>query len=160
MDDIDKIQAQWAKQRSDLDTKPMALIGRLGRLSRIHSIEMEKTFTQFGLNGATFDMLATLLRSGSPHRLSPNQLLETMMITSGTLTNRIDRLEDAGLISRCRNMEDKRSVVISLTEKGRTIIDKAIAAHVDTQARLVSGMSETERTKLNSLLKKYLDILS
>lgn len=158
MYDIDKIKAQWAKQRPDLDTEPMALIGRLMRLSALLSEEMGRTFARHGLNGASFDMLATLLRSGPPHALSPNQLLETMMVTSGTMTNRIDQLEKDALVTRVKNPDDKRSVLVQLTDKGRKIVDAAVTDHVETQKKLVADLSEGERGKLNALLQTYLAV--
>lgn len=160
MDEIDTIKAQWAQQRPDLDTDPMALIGRLMRLSQHLSQEMAETFARFDLTGASFDVLATLLRSGPPHALSPNQLLSTMMITSGTMTNRIDQLEKQQLVKRIKSKEDRRSVQIALTEKGRTVIDEAVTAHVDTQTRLVSSLSHKEREVLDNLLQKYLSQLA
>lgn len=153
---MDEIKAQWAKQRPDLDTEPMALIGRIIRLSAHLSEEMNKTFASHGLNGASFDVLATLLRSGPPHALSPNQLLATMMVTSGTMTNRIDQLEKDNLVARVGNPNDKRSVLVQLTTKGQRIIDAAVTDHVETQTRLVGGISEGDRTSLNELLKTYL----
>lgn len=156
MDEIDIIKAQWARQRPDLDTDPMALIGRLMRVSRYLSQEMADTFAKFGLTGAGFDVLATLLRSGHPHALSPNQLLSTMMITSGTMTNRIDQLEKLALVKRIKSTEDRRSVLIALTDKGRAIVDDAVTAHVATQTRLVAVLSEKERQVLNQILGTYL----
>lgn len=156
MDEIDTIKAQWAQQRPDLDTDPMALIGRLMRLTQHLSQEMSVTFAKFGLTGAGFDVLATLLRSGSPHALSPNQLLSTMMITSGTMTNRIDQLEKQGFVKRIKSTEDRRSVQIALTEKGRTVVDEAVTAHVATQTRLVSPLSAQERNFFDKMLRKYL----
>jgi len=156
MYDIDKIKAQWARQRPDLDTEPMVLIGRITRLSAHLSEEMGKTFARHGLNGPSFDMLATLLRSGPPHALSPNQLLETMMVTSGTMTNRIDQLEKDDLVTRVRNPDDKRSVLVRLTGKGQKIIDAAVTDHVETQKKLVAGLSGEERGNLNALLRTYL----
>lgn len=156
MYDMNKIKAQWAKQRPDLDTEPMALIGRIIRLSAHLSEEMGRTFAQHGLNGANFDMLATLLRSGPPHALSPNELLETMMITSGTMTNRIDQLEKDGLVIRIKNLNDKRSVRVQLTAKGYKIINAAVTDHVETQKKLVGKITEGERRVLTPLLQTYL----
>jgi DNA-binding MarR family transcriptional regulator len=157
MNDIDDIRAQWAKQRPDLDTAPMGLIGRVLRVSAHMSKEMAKTFDRHGLSAASFDVLATLLRSGPPHALSPNQLLATMMVTSGTMTNRIDQLCKEGLVARIQNPDDKRSVWISLTEKGRTVIDAAVTDHVQTQTRIVSGLSPAVQSALNAGLQAYLD---
>ena len=156
MFDMDEIKAQWAMQRPDLNTGPMELIGRLIRLAAHLSQEMGETFSLHGLSAASFDVLATLLRSGPPHALSPNQLLATMMVTSGTMTNRIDQLEKDGLVARVQNPSDKRSVLIKLTEKGHRIIDEAVTEHVKTQTRLVSVIADGERAKLNALLRSYL----
>ena len=142
MNDVDLIIAQWAKQRPELNTRPMALIGRLMRVSHVLATEMGKTFAKHNLNGPSFDVLATLLRSSPPHALSPNGLLATMMITSGTMTNRIDRLEQAGLVKRIQNQNDKRSVLIALTEQGKTLIEKTVTAHVETQEKLVSPLTD------------------
>jgi len=156
MFDIDEIKAQWARQRPDLNTGPMELIGRLKRLAAHLSHGMGETFSKHGLSSASFDVLATLLRSGPPHALSPSQLLGTMMVTSGTMTNRIDQLEKDGLVARVQNPTDKRSVLIRLTEKGRRIIDAAVTDHVKTQTRLVSVIGEGERAALNGLLRSWL----
>jgi DNA-binding MarR family transcriptional regulator len=156
MDRVDVILAQWRRERPDLDTGPMGLIGRIRRVAAHLSRGMEKTFAAHGLNGASFDVLATLRRSGPPYALSPGDLLETMMITSGTMTNRIDQLEKAGLVARAHNPEDRRSVIISLTDKGFATIDAAVTAHVATQARLVAALSSEERAMLNAVLGKYM----
>tara|TARA_R110002094_G_scaffold214473_1_gene184978 strand:+ start:516 stop:1004 length:489 start_codon:yes stop_codon:yes gene_type:complete len=152
MFDIEEIRAQWAKQRPDLDTEPMALIGRLVRLSALFGEEMGKTFAKHGLNSASFDVLATLLRSGPPHALSPNQLLATMMVTSGTMTNRIDQLVKEGLVARIPNPGDKRSVHVQLTKLGQQKIDAAVTDHVEVQKGLVEGLSAKDQTELNRLL--------
>lgn len=156
MDRIDKILAQWRRERPDLDTTAMGLFGRLRNLALHLSREMEKTFGRFGLNSANFDMLATLRRSGEPYTLSPSDLMETMMVSSGTMTNRIDQLERAGLVARSQNPDDGRSFLISLTPKGFELIDAAVTAHVETQKRLIATLSEGERTALDRLLLNYL----
>lgn len=158
MDDIDLIIEQWSKQRPDLNTQPMALIGRLSRTALLMSQKMDKTFAQYHLNQPSFDVLATLLRSGPPHALSPNDLLGTMMITSGTMTNRIDRLEEAGLVERVQSKTDKRSVLIALTARGKELINETVTAHVKTQKKLVSKLTDEEQHLLNQLLKKYLSV--
>lgn len=156
MFDMNEIRAQWAKQRPDIDTEPMALIGRIIRLSAHLSAEMTKTFAKHGLNAASFDVLATLLRSGEPHALSPNDLLATMMVTSGTMTNRVDQLEKEGLVARIQNPNDKRSVLVQLTSIGREKINAAVTEHVDTQERLIEAFPEEARPTLNELLQNYL----
>lgn len=134
----------------------MGLIGRTKRLALCLSREMEKTWAEYGLNTASFDVLATLRRSGPPFSLSPGDLIASTMVTSGTMTNRIDQLEKAGLVERVRNREDGRSFLISLTDKGFRLIDEAAAEHVKTQARLVSGLSTKQRRELDALLKVFL----
>ena len=155
MDHVDRIVAQWGRERPDLDVGPMALIGRVNRLAQQLMRGMEKTWAAHGLNAASFDVLATLRRSAPPHRLSPGDLIESTMVTSGTMTNRIDQLEKAGLVERIRNPEDGRGFLISLTDKGFALIDAAVTEHVATQAALVSGLSGEDRAALNALLRKF-----
>lgn len=156
MDHIDRILAQWNRERPDLDVAPMGLIARLKRIARHLSAEMDKTFATHGLNGASFDVLATLRRSGPPYALCPGELLATAMVTSGTMTNRIDQLEKAGLVARKSNPEDGRSLIISLTEKGLALVEAVVTDHVATQTRLTSLLSDDERTTLDRLLRTYL----
>ncbi len=156
MDHVDKILSQWRQERPDLDIAPMGLIGRMKRLTLCLSREMEKTWAQFGLNAASFDVLATLRRSGAPFSLSPSDLIASTMVTSGTMTNRIDQLEKAGLVVRKQSPEDGRSFQVSLTDQGFEVIDAAVAAHVKTQERLVSGLTPQERSALDGLLKSFL----
>ena len=157
MDQVDKILAQWNAERPDLDVAPMGLIGRLKRLSLHLTREMEETWSQYGLNFASFDVLATLRRSGAPYALSPSDLIASAMVTSGTMTNRIDQLVKAGLVERKQSKEDKRSFLISLTEKGLELIDKAATDHVANQHRLVSQLSDQEMQELDVLLKGFLE---
>ncbi|MEJ2029338.1 MAG: MarR family transcriptional regulator [Maritimibacter sp.] len=152
MFDIEEIRAQWARQRPDIDTGPMALIGRLARLSALYREEMSTSFARHGLTAASFDPLATLLRSGPPYALSPNQLLATMMVTSGTMTHRIDQLVKDGFVARIPNPQDKRSVLVQLTERGRQVVDAAVTDHVQVQARLVAGFSAEKQAELARLL--------
>jgi DNA-binding MarR family transcriptional regulator len=156
VDNVDKIIEQWTLARPDLDVSSMSLVGRFKRITQHLSLGMAKTFTEHGLNPASFDVLATLRRSGPPYALSPNDLLATMMVTSGTMTNRVDQLSKAGLVERMQNPNDARSVIISLTEKGFVIIDSAVTAHVATQDRLTSVFTVDEQDTINLLLKKFL----
>ncbi len=155
-DDIDSIVAQWNRERPDLDVAPMALIGRLGRLREKIVREQEKVFARFGLNSAGFDVLATLRRHGAPYALSPGALMDSMMITSGTVTNRIDQLEKAGLVSREANPEDRRSMIVALTAEGLRLIDEAVAALVENQHRILTPLSAEKRAALDALLSHFL----
>ncbi|WP_100158233.1 MarR family winged helix-turn-helix transcriptional regulator [Proteus columbae] len=159
MDRIDNITKQWQRERPDLDISPMGLIGRLGNITLHLSREMEKVFSQFGLNTSSFDVLATLRRAGDPYTLSPGEMLSTLMVTSGTMTNRIDQLEKAGWVIRKVNPEDGRGFLVSLTPEGLKLINKVIEAHVENQKRLISGLSQQEQQALNQLLKVFLNTL-
>lgn len=156
MDHVDRILAQWRKERPDLEVMPMGLLGRLKRLTLHLAREMDKTWSAHGLNAASFDVLATLRRAGPPFTLSPGDLMASTMVTSGTMTNRIDQLEKAGLVERTQSQDDRRSFLISLTDKGFRVIDAAVTAHVETQTRLVSALTAAERRQLDALLKAFL----
>lgn len=137
----------------------MGLFGRLERLRHHLAREMENTFAAHGLNAGSFDVLAALRRSGAPYRLSPGDLLATMMITSGTLTNRLDQLEKAGLIQRSRNPADGRGVLIELTDTGFHTIEAAVTAHVETQARLIASLAPEDQAALGAILERYLQAI-
>lgn len=156
MDHVDRILKQWNRERPDLDVNPMGLLGRLGRLHTYLVREIEAVLAQHGLNRASFDVLATLRRAGTPFQLSPGDLLAATMVTSGTMTNRIDQLEKQGLVERIPNPQDGRSVLIGLTEQGLTLVDRAVTDHVANQHRLTSSLSAEEFEALNALLGQYL----
>lgn len=156
MDHVDRILAQWKQERPDLDVEPMGLLGRLARLRTRLARETEKALAAHGLNAASFDVLATLRRAGPPYRLSPGDLLATTMVSSGTMTNRLDQLEKAGLIERAHNPEDRRSVIIALTPKGFALVDAAVTAHVENQHRLLEALGTDERAALDGLLRRFL----
>ncbi len=157
MDRIDKILAQWNRERPELDVGPMGLIGRISRLSLILRTEMERTWAKFDLNPASFDVLATLRRAGPPYRLSPGDLIASTMVTSGTMTNRIDKLVAAGLVERTPNPEDGRGFLIGLSEKGFRLIDEAVTEHVATQRTLLAVLSKDECAQLDGALRKFLE---
>lgn len=156
LDHVDHILAQWRKERPDLDVGPMGLLGRLSRLTTHLGREVEAVLLKHGLSSSAFDVLATLRRAGQPYRLSPGDLLAMTVVSSGTMTNRIDQLEKAGLVERIHNPQDRRSVLISLTDPGFAIVEEAVGAHVENQHRLVAGLSDEERAALNRLLKRFL----
>jgi len=155
-DHVSSILAQWAAERPDLDVSPMGVFGRISRLSLILEKKLEAVFTQIGLNSWSFDMLATLRRAGAPYRLSPTDLFRSMMVTSGTMTNRIDRLVEKGLVRRIPDPEDRRGILVELTEQGRELIDSALPLHVANEARLLQSLSTAEQHILAELLRKWL----
>ena len=156
MEDIDRVVAQWGEQKPHLDTLPMAILGRFLRLQKHIETEISACHKQFELTMGEFDVLATLRRAGTPFTLTPSGLLSSMMLTSGAMTNRLDKLESKGLIKRVHSTEDRRSVTVGLTEKGLATIDDAIEEHVRIQHTLVDHLSDTEMPELNQLLKTWL----
>ncbi|EPG73516.1 MarR family protein [Leptospira fainei serovar Hurstbridge str. BUT 6] len=156
-DHVDTIRGQWMRERPDLDVEAIALIGRIHRLSQIIFTDVHKPiFDKHELTYQDFDVLAALLRSGKPYRKSPGELLSTLMITSGTMTNRIDRLESSGLVVRDLDPEDRRGVLIRLTHSGKEAISGAIQEHVKAETHLLTALTEKERSELSRLLKKLL----
>ncbi|MCL1048634.1 MarR family transcriptional regulator [Shewanella abyssi] len=156
MDDIDKVAAQWAEEKPHLATLPMEIFGRIMRLQKHIEAEITACHKQYGLTLGEFDVLATLRRSGEPFNLTPSALLSSMMLTSGAMTNRLDRLESKGFIERMHCTEDRRSVSVGLTAKGLSTIDEAIEEHVRIQHKLVEQLSDAEKPQLNQLLKIWL----
>lgn len=156
MDHVERILEQWRRERADLNVAPMGLLGRLGRLHAHLMREVERTLAEHGLNRASFDVLATLRRAGAPYRLSAGDLLAATMVTSGTMTNRIDQLEKQKLVERIANPQDGRSVLIGLTGEGFRLVEKAVTAHVENQHRLTQSLSPQDFAALDSLLARYL----
>ncbi|AVO37340.1 MarR family winged helix-turn-helix transcriptional regulator [Pukyongiella litopenaei] len=156
MDAVDRILEQWHRVRPDLDISAMGSIGRLSRVFHYNARQMDETFARHGLNAAGFDVLATLRRAGLPHAMSPGELMASMMITSGTMTNRIDQLAKQGLVTRTADPKDARRAVVKLTKKGFDLIDVAVAEHVETQKALLSVLREEEIAALDDVLRKLL----
>ncbi|AJD39663.1 MarR family transcriptional regulator [Rhizobium sp. SEMIA 4085] len=156
MDRVDKILSQWQCERPDLDVEAMGILGRLKRLTTHLGREVEQVLLQHGLSSSAFDVLATLRRSGKPYRLSPGDLLAMTMVSSGTMTNRIDQLEKAGFVERVLNPDDRRSVLIALTEDGFAAVESAVGAHVANQQRLIENLSDEDKAALDALLRKFL----
>lgn len=152
-DHVDEIVAQWHRERPDVDVSGMEIIGRIGRLDRMIRPRLRSTFARHGLEDWEFDVLATLRRNGAPHRLTAGQLLESMMITSGTMTNRIDRLEARGLVSRAKDPDDARVVLVGLTPEGLETIDAAVVDHAANEDRILSGLEPAKRQQLVELLR-------
>ena len=155
-DHVDRILAQWRRERPELDVEPMGIFGRLKRLTTHIGREVDAVLLKHGLSSSSFDVLATLRRSGAPYRLSPGELLGMTMVSSGTMTNRIDQLEKAGLVERLFNPEDRRSVLIALTEKGLAAVEETVGAHVANQQRLTRNLTAEDKAELDRLLKKFL----
>lgn len=152
-DHVDLVVSMWSRERPDLDVSGMAVIGRIGRLERVIRPQLNEVFASHGLESWEFDVLATLRRSGEPFQLTAGALLDLMMITSGTMTNRIDRLEQRGFITRDKDPGDKRVVLVTLTDEGLAKIEAAVVDHVDNESRIVSVLSKPQQTELIKLLR-------
>ncbi len=155
-DHVDFIIEQWANEKPDMNTDSMALIGRIYRLYNHLAAEVEACHKQHGLNFGEFDVLATLLRSGEPWTLTPTELFQSAMLSSGAMTNRLNRLEKAGLISRKPSESDKRSMLVVLTFAGRAVAHRAVESHMDNLNRLTQSLGNEEQDALGGLLKHWL----
>ncbi len=149
--------SQWRRELPDLDLLPMEVVGYLKTSQLITKGRLDAFFKQHGLQAGEFDVLASLRRAGTPYALTPTQLFEALMISSGGMTNRLDRLERAGLIQRSPNPEDRRGTLVSLTAEGRELMDRLIPLHVDNEARLLEALTREEQETLSRLLGKLLD---
>jgi len=158
-DHVDRVLEQWAEQRPDLDVTPMAVIGRLSRVTLLIRAELRRTFSAHGLDGASFDVLATLRRSAAPHQLTPAELMRAAMVTSGAITQRLDRLQARGLVTRAPSGSDGRRVHVALTDDGRALIDQAMPDHIATENRLLAALTRTERDALAEALRHLLESL-
>ncbi|WP_045373882.1 MarR family winged helix-turn-helix transcriptional regulator [Vibrio campbellii] len=156
MDAIDKVVSQWAKEKPELDTEPMAIMGRLMRIAKHMENHVAELHKRYDLKMGEFDVLATLRRSGKPYRLTPSELISSMMLTSGAMTNRLDKLEKKGLIAREHSKEDRRSVTVELTTKGFELIDSLIEQHLQAQHELMGSLSSAEKGQVNQALKLLL----
>ncbi|MEJ3654309.1 MarR family transcriptional regulator [Actinomycetes bacterium KLBMP 9759] len=157
-DHVDHILEQWRTERPDLDTSPMGVIGRLSRLSRLVDAALGETFAGHGLDRASFDVLATLRRSGRPY-LTPAELTRSSMVTSGAITQRLDRLEARELVSRTRSPSDGREVHVALTAAGLALVDRTLPDHLATEHRLLAALSPDERAALADTLRTILEAL-
>ncbi|PTY37868.1 MarR family transcriptional regulator [Saccharospirillum sp. MSK14-1] len=155
-DGVDSILEQWQRERPDVDTSPMGVIGRLARLERRLSSSLSKHFAEHGLQSHEFDILATLRRSGAPYRLTAGQLTDAAMVTSGAITNRIDRLVDKGWVTRETDPNNRRSVRITLSKAGLDKVDRVLERHAAREAELLAGLSEPQQAELAHLLRTLL----
>ncbi|KVN03429.1 MULTISPECIES: MarR family transcriptional regulator [unclassified Burkholderia] len=148
---------QWRRERPDLDPSSMIVLGRLQEAALVIARDrLNPLFVRYGLQPGEFDVLATLRRSGAPYALTPTALYDAAMISSGSMTNRIDRLEKAGWVLRRPNPADGRGTLVALTRAGLALIDDAVVAHVDNQRRVLSALSAAEQRQLAKLLDKLL----
>jgi DNA-binding MarR family transcriptional regulator len=155
-DAVDRFVAAWASERPDLELRAMATIGRLGRVTGFVRRQVEAELAKFDLAVADFDVLATLRRAGPPYRVTPTQLYKSLMLTSGTMTSRLDSLEQRGLVERTDDPADRRGILVTLTPAGLDRLDAAVTAHVANEARILSALTRTEQSTLDAILRKLL----
>ncbi|WP_081236669.1 MarR family winged helix-turn-helix transcriptional regulator [Streptomyces viridosporus] len=155
-DPVDAIIEQWARERPDLDTAAMEVFGRIHRLSRAMSDRIDKAYAKYGISRGEFDVLATLRRSGEPYTLSPRQLSATLMLTTGGMTGRLDKLERAGLLRRSPDPYDRRGLQVTLTEQGLRLTDEAVGAGLALQTEALSALDGERAGQLADLLRELL----
>ncbi|MFE5541116.1 MarR family winged helix-turn-helix transcriptional regulator [Streptomyces sp. NPDC056492] len=155
-DAVDAIIDQWYAVRPDLDTAPMAVFGRVYRIARTMGDAVERAYTPYGISRGEFDVVATLRRSGAPYTLSPRQLSATLMLTTGGMTGRLDKLEKAGLLFRTPDPHDRRGLRVTITDRGLALIDEAVSAGLEVQRAALKGLGEEEIAVLGGLLRKLM----
>ncbi|EIC07154.1 regulatory protein MarR [Microbacterium laevaniformans OR221] len=153
-DEVDRIVGAWGAQRPDLDFSPLEVLSRVDRLSRHLDRARREAFRRSDLEPWEWDVLSALRRAGEPYQLSPKQLLLQTLVSSGTMTNRIDRLVGRRLVRREADPGDGRSVLVTITDEGKTRVDAAITRLVDAEALLLSVLSRSDRERLAGLLRK------
>ncbi|WP_244931542.1 MarR family transcriptional regulator [Nocardioides sp. W7] len=155
-DEVDELVEAWARERSDLDLAPVAVFSRISRLARHLDLARRAAFTAHGIESWEFDVLAALRRAGAPYELSPGRLLRETLVTSGTMTNRVDRLAARGLVERSPDPDDRRGVIVRLTAEGKTAVDGAFEALLDAERTFLADLSGSEREQLGGLLRTLL----
>lgn len=153
-DEVDRIVGAWGIQRPDLDFSPLEVLSRVDRLSRHLDRARREAFRRSDLEPWEWDVLSALRRAGEPYQLSPKQLLQQTLVSSGTMTNRIDRLVGRRLVRRESDPADGRSVLVTITDDGKTRVDAAITRLVDAEAVLLGVLSRGDRERLAGLLRK------
>lgn len=161
MDRAEFAAQQWRKEWPEIDEGPMLTLGRLAELSqRIMAERLEPFFAEHGLHQSEFDVLATLRRSGKPYALTPTQLYEATMVSSGGMTNRIDRLEKAGLVERRKNPDDRRGVIVALTDAGYEKITSIIPLHIQNERKVLESLNAMEIEEMNRIMAKLIEGLN
>jgi DNA-binding MarR family transcriptional regulator len=155
-DEVDDLVLAWRRERPDLDTSPMEVLSRVDRLARHVDRARAAAFSRHDLEGWEFDVLAALRRSGEPYRASPGALVRATGVTSGTMTNRVDRLAARGLVRRASDPDDRRSVRVELTPTGRATVDGALVDLLEAERALLAGLDRAARTSLAAGLRRLL----
>ena len=157
-DEVDLIAAAWQAERPDLDLAPIQVLSRISRIAQLLADRRSQAFAEHGLAGHEFDVLAALRRSGTPYEQTPGQLIEATHVTSGTMTNRLDRLAARNLVLRKPHPADGRQVIVRLTAVGRRKVDAAFEALLATEEALLAGLSASQRAGLAAGLRRLLEL--
>jgi DNA-binding MarR family transcriptional regulator len=152
-DHVEHVLEQWRREAPGLDRAPMGVVGRISRLAQLLQAELEPVFEAHEINGGEFDVLASLRRAGKPYRLTPTELSNALMVTSGGMTKRLAALEGRGLIRREPDPNDGRSTSVTLTREGKRLVEAILPEHVANEERLLSLLSDDERADLAGLLE-------
>jgi DNA-binding MarR family transcriptional regulator len=152
-DEVDRIVDAWQQERPDLDVAPLQVLSRVSRLARHLDIARREAFAVNDLEPGEFDVLAALRRSGKPYALTPSALISQNLVTSGTMTNRIDRLESKNLVARLPDPTDGRGVLVQLTQSGKTAVDRALEELLSREKQLLATVSKVDREKLANVLR-------
>lgn len=152
-DEVDRIVDAWERERPDLDFAPLQVLSRVGRLARHLDRARRTAFAASGLEPWEFDVLSALRREGEPYQLSPKLLLQQTLVSSGTMTNRIDRLVERGLVTRHTDPHDRRGVLVSMTKEGRARVDNAITQLLQSERALLAALPAAEHDRLADLLR-------
>jgi DNA-binding MarR family transcriptional regulator len=155
-DEVDELTEAWARERPDLDLGPVAVFSRISRLARHLDLARREAFTAHEIESWEFDVLAALRRAGAPYELSPGRLLRATLVTSGTMTNRIDRLADRGLVERHPDPDDRRGVIVRLTAEGKAAVDGAFTALIEAEKSLLAELPAGQQKELAGLLRRLL----
>jgi len=155
-DQIDEVLGRWRSSRPSIDTEPLEVTGRLSRIGPLLGRRQEAVFSRFGVNRGEVGALSALRVSGPPHRLSPTRLGRGLMLSSAGVTSRIDRLERRGLVRRLPDPDDRRGVIVELTDEGARLVDEAVAAVAESDRQLLARLDADEIAQLQALLKKLL----
>jgi DNA-binding MarR family transcriptional regulator len=152
-DEVDRLVEAWQRERADLDLQPMEVLSRVTRLSHHLDRARRQAFAEHGVESWEFDVLAALRRAGSPYELSPGRLLRETLVTSGTMTNRVDRLAARGLVERLPDPHDRRGVLVRLTDAGRSKVDGALDGLLSRERDLLTGLGPADQKRLAGLLR-------
>lgn len=155
-DDVDRIVSAWRRERPDLDVTPLEVLSRVSRLARRLDLARGRAFSGTGLESWEFDVLSALRRTGAPHEASPGQLVSETLVTSGTMTNRVDRLLARGFVERHPDPADRRGVLVRLTTEGVRVVDAALTQLLSDERELLAELEPAEREVLAGLLRRLL----